>query len=239
MSVSERPDAPSQPPIFSRAGALAGARQAIPLAASIFLVGSVFGVLARHAGLTLLETLLMSCIVFAGASQFVAIGLWATPLPVAAIVLTTLVVNLRHVLLGAALRTWFRGFSVARVYGSLFFMVDESWALTISQIRAGSADRAYLLGAGSLMYLSWVSASATGYIAGAALGDLSRWGLDFAITAVFTALLVGMWRGRTDLWPWLVSAGVAIVGWHWLPGTWYILCGALAGVATGAVLDER
>lgn len=224
--------------IFTRTGAIAGTRQAIPLAASIFLVGTVFGVLARHAGLTLTETLLMSAIVFAGASQFVAIGLWAMPMPIVAIILTTLVVNLRHILLSAALRAWFEGLSRLRAYGSLFFMVDESWALTIRHVRAGGRDRAFLFGAGFLMYGAWFTGSATGYLAGAAIGDLSRWGLDFAITAVFTALLIGMWRGKTDLWPWTVSGAVAIATWHFLPGTWYILCGAVAGSVTGALTSD-
>lgn len=239
MSTIERADAPPQPPNFTRSGAIAGARQGLPLAASIFLVGMVFGVLARHAGLTVAEALLMSLIVFAGASQFVAVGLWAGPVPIAAIVLTTLIVNLRHVLLGAALRPWFRDLSRLRTYSSLFFMVDESWALTIGQVRAGAEDRAFLIGAGSLMYLAWVSSTAIGYLAGSAMGDLSRWGLDFAITAVFTALLVGMWRGRSDLWPWLVSAAVAVITWRLLPGTWYIVCGAVSGTATGALIGDR
>jgi len=232
-------DAPPEPPIFTRSGAIAGARQGLPLAASIFLVGMVFGVLARHAGLTLAETLLMSFIVFAGASQFVAIGLWAFPIPVAAIVLTTFIVNLRHVLLSAALRPWFRDVSRLRTYGSLFFMVDESWALTMGQVRAGAQDRAFLIGAGLLMYLAWVSSTGVGYLAGSAMGDLSRWGLDFAITAVFAALLVGMWRGRSDLWPWLVSATVAVITWRLLPGTWYIVCGAVSGTVTGALINDQ
>jgi 4-azaleucine resistance transporter AzlC len=237
VPANESVDAQPRSSIFSRAGALTGARQAIPLAASVFLVGTVFGVLARHAGLTLLESLAMSALVFAGASQFVAIGLWAVPMPIAAIVLTTLVVNLRHVLLGAALRPWFRSLSNLRTYGSVFFMVDESWALTMRQVREGAPDRAYLIGAGALMYLGWLAATATGYLAGAAIGNLSRWGLDFAITAVFTALLIGMWRGRSDAWPWLVSAAVAVATWRLLPGTWYILCGAVAGTVTGALID--
>lgn len=238
MSTTESAEAPSQPLIFGRTGAILGARQAVPLAASIFLVGTVFGVLARHAGLTLPETVLMSVIVFAGASQFVAIGLWALPIPILAIVLTTLVVNLRHLLLSAALRPWFQDLSRLRTYGSLFFMVDESWALTMRQVRSGAQDRAFLLGAGFLMYLSWVTATGTGYLAGSAIGDLSRWGLDFAITAIFTALLIGMWRGRSDLWPWLVSAVVAVITWRLLPGTWYIVCGSVSGTLTGALIDD-
>jgi 4-azaleucine resistance transporter AzlC len=209
------------------------------VALSILLVGTVFGVLARHTGLTLAEVLLMSALVFAGASQFVAVGLWVIPIPIAAIVFTTLIVNLRHVLMGAALRPWFEGLSPRRVYGSLFFMVDESWALAMREIAADGRDRAYLIGAGVPMYVGWLAGTVTGFTAGALFTDLSRRGLDFAITAVFIALLVGLWRGRGDLPPWLVSAAVAVAAWHWLPGTWYIVLGAVAGSLVGALIDAR
>src|SRR5712691_7227893 len=86
--------------VFDRRGALDGAGQAVGIALSVFSYGLVFGVLAREAGLSVLESLLMSGLVFAGAAQFVVLGLWATPLPIGPIVLTTLIVNLRHLLMG-------------------------------------------------------------------------------------------------------------------------------------------
>ena len=92
---------------FTLSGALLGARRSIPIAISVFAIGLVFGVLARQAKLSILESFLMSGLVFAGASQFVALSLWiAMPLPVITIILTTLVVNLRHLLMGASLRPW-------------------------------------------------------------------------------------------------------------------------------------
>src|SRR5690242_2303149 len=110
---------------FTRTGILRGVRQTLPLAVSALVVGGVFGVLARQAGLSLPESSLMSALVFAGASQFVALGLWTGPLPVVTIVLTTLIVNLRHLLLGAALRPHFSRLSPLKTYGSAFFLVDE------------------------------------------------------------------------------------------------------------------
>src|SRR5215470_13566054 len=92
---------------FTRRGLLDGTRMILPLALGAFTYGAVFGVLARQAGLSVLEALLMSGLVFAGASQFVALGLWTAPLPIVALISTTLIVNLRHVLMGAALRPWF------------------------------------------------------------------------------------------------------------------------------------
>jgi branched chain amino acid efflux pump len=222
-------------PSFTLRGALRGARQTLPLAVSAFVVGTAFGVLARQAGLSLLESTLMSTLVFAGASQFVALGLWGAPLPMLIIVLTTLVVNLRHLLLGAALRPWFARLSPLKMYGSAFFLVDESWALTIRELSTSGRDAAFLLGSGATMFVAWVGATVAGQLVGAALPVSLRLALDFAFTAVFLALIVGMWKGRASLLPWAVAAGAALAGSHWLPGKWYILLGTLAGSIAGAV----
>jgi 4-azaleucine resistance transporter AzlC len=196
-------------------------------------------VLARQAGLSPLEATLMSGLVFAGAAQFVALGLWTVPLPVVAIVLTTLVVNLRHVLMGASLRPWFARLSARKAYGSVYFMVDESWALTMRELAAGGRDVAFLLGSGLLLFGAWLASTLAGQLLGAVVRDPARWGLDFAFTAAFVALLVSMWRGRSDLVPWLVAAAVAVAAAHWIPGKWYILLGGIAGSLAGAMRDAR
>jgi 4-azaleucine resistance transporter AzlC len=220
---------------YTWAGALAGARQSSALVASVFVYGVVFGVLARQAGLALFEAVLMSSLVSAGASQFMALGMWATPLPAVAIVLATLVVNLRHLLMGAALQPWFARLPARTAYGSVFFMGDESWALTLGEFTRGGRDAAFLIGSGLVLFLSWVTATCTGWLAGSVLGDPSRWALDFAFPAAFIALLVGMWRSRADFWPWLVAALIAVGAAQWLPGQWYIVLGGLAGSLVGVV----
>ena len=220
---------------FDLAGALEGARRCLPLALSVFAYGLVFGILARQAGLSPAESVLMSAMVFAGAAQFVALGLWATPLPVAAIVATTRVVNLRHLLMGAALAPLLlRMRRRSAAYASVFFMVDESWALTVGEQAKGSRNGAFLLGSGLAVFVAWVGATFLGRTVGDAVGDPARWGLDFAFTAVLAALLVGLWRGRSDLLPWVSAAAVAVVASRLLPGNWHILLGALAGSLMGA-----
>jgi 4-azaleucine resistance transporter AzlC len=220
---------------FDLAGALAGARRCLPVALSVFAYGTVFGVLSRQAGLSLPETLLMSGLVFAGSAQFVALGLWAAPLPVGTLIVTTLIINLRHLLMGAALRPWFARLSPAVRYGSLFFLTDENWALTMGEYARGGRNGAFLLGSGLALYVAWLGAALAGQTLGGALQDPARWGLDFAFTAVFLALLVGLWKGKADLLPWAVAAAVAIAAARWLPGKWYILLGGLAGSLAGAM----
>lgn len=134
--------------VFTRLGFLAGAREIVPLTVGVLAYGLVFGALARQAGLSFTESLLMSGLVNAGSSQFVALALWQIPLPVATIIFTTFVVNLRYMLMGATLRRWFSHLSVLRLYGPLFFMGDENWALTVRAFETGRHDAAFLLGSG-------------------------------------------------------------------------------------------
>ena len=220
---------------FTLAGALAGAKRCVPIAISGCGIGLVFGTLAGQAGLGAGEAALMSALVFSGAAQFVVLGLWAAPLPVATIVLATLVVGLRHVLMGATLAPVFSKLPRLEAYGSVFFMADENWALTIGEFAKGRRDAAFLVGGGLLMFLAWTGSTFAGGTLGGVVEDPSRWGLDFAFTAVFLALITGMWRGRSNILPWTVAAAVAVAAHHWLPGQWYILLGGLAGSFAGVV----
>ncbi len=235
-----RDNTTSEKVTFTLQGALLGARRTIPVAISGFAIGVVFGVLARQAKLSVIDALLMSGLVYAGASQFVALSLWTTlPFPVTTIILTTFIVNMRHLLMGASLRPWFAKLSPWKVYSSVFFMVDESWALTMSDFAKGGRDAGFLLGSGFTLYIAWVSSAVIGRTVGAWIQNPAQWGLDFAFTAVFIALLVGMWKGKSNLLPWAVAAIVAVAAAHLLPGKWYILLGGIAGSMVGAIADAK
>jgi 4-azaleucine resistance transporter AzlC len=224
---------------FTWAGVRHGFRRTILVGVSIFAYGLVFGVLARQAGLSLMEALLMSSLVFAGSSQFAVLGLWTAPLPALTIILTTLIINLRHILMGAALRPWFSSLPLFRRYATMFLLNDESWALTMAERARGYRDAAFLLGSGIVSFISWNAATLVGGLLGNTIQDPSQWGLDFAFTAVFIALLVGLWTGKKDLIPWIVAGVVAVVASQILPGKWYILLGGLAGSLIGAWQYER
>lgn len=220
---------------FTLGGALAGARRSVPLCVSVFAYGTAFGVLARQTELTLIEALVMSTVVCAGSAQLVVLELWTHPLPMLTIVFTTLVVNLRHVLMGAALHPWFSHLSASRAYSSAFFMGDENWALTMGEFGRGRTDGAFLLGSGLALSGAWLGASAFGYLLGALVSNPARFGLDFAFPAVLVALLVSLWKGHSDITPWAAAAAVAIIAAQALPGKWYILLGGLSGSFAGVL----
>lgn len=220
---------------FSLNGIWLGARRTLPLLPSALVIGVVFGVLARQVGLSPPAAALMSTTVFAGAAQFVAIGLWTSPLPVATIILSTFIINLRHVLMGATLRPWFRPLSARKAYASVAALTDETWAMTTAYIAGGGNDRAFLLGSALPLGVGWISGTVIGQVAGSQVPDPSRFGLDFAFTAALLALLIPLWRGRHDALPWITAGAVSILCAIWLPGTWHVIFGGLAGALVAGV----
>lgn len=219
---------------------LLGMKMFVPVAISIAAYGLVWGVLAGQAGVTPLEVVLMSGLVFAGASQFVALESW-TPgeLPVLAIVITTAIVNLRMLLMTATLRPLTTHLPRWKALLSVYLVADENWAMTMGEVAKGRGTVGFLVGSGVCSLLAWVSSTLVGRLLGAVVDDPTRYGLDFAFTATFIALLLGMWKGKGDLVPWIVAALVAIATARLVPGNWYIVVGGLAGSLAGAVAETR
>ena len=229
----------SEPITFTVAGALRGARGMLAILPGVMAFALVYGFLAGQKGMTALEIGLSSALVFAGASQFLALELWGDPLPFLSLVAGVFIINLRHALMGPALLPWLLPIPRARAYASLYFMTDESWGLSVADLRAGGRDAAFLLGSGLALWLVWVSCSVLGRLAGDVSYLVEDWGLDYLTTAFFVALLAAFWRGRHDLLPWAIAAAVAISTKMLLPGTWYIVLGALAGSLAGAWVTVR
>src|SRR5438046_2787320 len=88
-------------PRFTANGVWRGAVEIAPIAAFIIPFGIAFGVAASAKGVPADISLLMSIVIYAGASQFAVLDLWHAPLPLATLALTVLAVNARHILLGA------------------------------------------------------------------------------------------------------------------------------------------
>ena len=214
---------------------LLGAATSIPITLSVFAVGMVLGVLAADKGLTFTEAFLFSALVFAGSAQFIALELWGTPLAITVIVFTTLIVNLRHMLMSAAITPaisfWPKRYSVL----SLLFLADEIWAVALTRAQRIELRPSFYFGLTLPFYLAWITSTLTGHTIGRSIGDPAQFGADFAFTAVFLALLLGLWSGRTSVLPWIMAALAALAvdtSWH---GPWPILIGGLSGTLVGAL----
>jgi predicted branched-subunit amino acid permease len=212
-------------------------RRCLPIAVSVFAYGLVFGALAAQSGLSLAETGLMCGLVFSGTVQFVALGLWTAPLPVATLLIATFLLSLRLVLMGATLRRAIAGITTGRALVAAWFVTDENWALTMSEAakRRRATLAGFFMGASLLLYGTWLAAGMAGHLLGGAAGDPKRLGLDFAFPAMFLALSIGLGRRHPNVLVWLASAAAAILAEHFLGGAWHILLGAFAGVGAAAL----
>jgi len=195
--------------------------------------GLAFGVAASAKGLSPEISVFMSVAIYAGASQFAVLDLWYAPLPLATLALTVLAVNARLILLGAGLAPWLLQLSGLRRFVALIFLSDSSFAYATDARERGAADAGILFGSGLTIWMMWIASSATGALAGSLLGDVSRFGFDTVMVAYFTAIIVGQWKGRADLLPWIAAAVVAIAGRYVLPPGWHIIAGALTGGLVG------
>ena len=232
---------PNLPPgAFTRAGFRRGARAALGLTLGLAPFGLVVGMAADARGLSLLETLLMSGLVFAGTSQLVALELWSDPAPILAATLAALVINLRMAPMGAALAPALDRLSGLRLWGTLAVLVDNSFALMVTEIRSGRRDAAFLLGASIAMWVVWIATTLAGHLFGAAVRLPPGHPVFFASVAALMSILVPLWRGRSDLLPWCV-AGLLALGAQGLGlgAPWPVLAGALGGAAAGAARDRR
>ena len=243
--MRQGPDLPTAVTSVSLRGAftwlavLAGMRACAPLVIGLVPFGLVFGIIAQGTGLTLAAAGIMSGTTYAGSAQLVALSGWGSPTPILSAGLTGLVVNLRLALMGPVLAPWLDRLRGWRLWCSLFVMADQNWAMAVREMQAGRWDAGYLFGSGALMWLVWVTTTLAGWMLGGVLRPAPGHPMFFAALAIFVALLVPMWRGRSDLLPWLVAAIVSCLVSRVLPGTsWYIVAGAIAGAAAGVARDQ-
>lgn len=210
----------------------------LPVAASVAAYGSVLGVLAAQKHLVWTELLFMNLSVFAGSAQFVMVEMWNPPLPILEIALAVLVINLRYLLVGASLKPVFQNKSLGHKFTIMHFVADENWAVTMAAHRKGRASIWHLFGGGLCVMTAWSIGTLSGHQLGAAISNPEVYALDFAFTAVFTALAFSMWQGKTNIIPWLAAVFLAITAEKIFPGKWYVLIGGVGGALT-AVLTTK
>ncbi|QCR38407.1 AzlC family ABC transporter permease [Nissabacter sp. SGAir0207] len=223
-----------------------GVLAALPVMIGFLPFGLLLGAQAAQKGLSAPELMMMTGLNYAGGSEFAAIALWTSPPHVLTIVMVSLLVNSRHLLMGAALAPYLSHLPLRKALPALFFMCDESWALGMADASERRArgmtpamSLAFYAGLAGALWLTWIISTGCGVLIGPALGDVTRWGFDMAFPAVFFVLLRGMWKGLRVGLPWLVSLIAAGATWHWVPGAAYVPVGALAGLATIFLMSKN
>ncbi|MEM9094617.1 MAG: AzlC family ABC transporter permease [Neomegalonema sp.] len=216
-----------------------GVVASLPVMLAVGPFGMIFGVIATEAGLNLLETMAMTTIVIAGASQLAALQLMTDNAPVALAILTGAVVNLRMAMYSAAIASQWRGAPLwARAFAA-YFLHDQSFALSMRRYAEQPAEPqpgkiAFFFGVGVTTVIVWVGASYVGALAGSMAPP--EWRLDFAVPVTFIAAVAPLLRSA----PQLAAAMTAIVAslvLAPLPFNLGLIVASALGIAAGATLE--
>lgn len=219
---------------------LAGARDTVPMLVGAAPFGMIFGALVGAAQLAPWQGQLMSLGVFAGSSQFIAVGLMAGLASMPVIWLATVIVNLRHMLYAAALLPHVRHLSARWRWTLGFLLTDETFAVMDRYYRRhphAPLGHWYFLGSGLAMYGNWQCWTLVGLLFGAIFPQLQTMGLDFAMVVTFIAIVVP----QLARWPHLgaaVAAGAMAYGLKDLPFKLGLMAAVITGVGVGLLLTR-
>ena len=217
-----------------------GARDTLPLVIGAIPFGIVFGTLAGGSGLSAAGAMAMSLFVFAGSAQFIAMGMLSVGTIWPMIVLTTFVVNFRHLLYSASLLPYLgrlpRSWQLLLAFG----LTDETFVISVGRWRQPDGrlyKHWYQLGSMVFMYVNWNLCTLLGIAAGRLLQGIGGWGLDFAMVAAFIGMLIPYLEDKPGYCAVLVS-GLSALALHGLPHKLGLIAASLLGMATGAWVER-
>jgi 4-azaleucine resistance transporter AzlC len=218
-----------------------GVRDSFPLVVGAVPFGIIFGALSANAGLSAAGAIAMSLCVFAGSAQFIAVGLVGAGTAWPMIVLTTFVVNFRHLLYTATLLPYLKRLPHHWQAILAFGLTDETFAVSVGRWRQPDAwayGQWYQLGSMLFMYINWNICTVIGVVAGKVLGDVGGWGLDFAMVAAFIGMVLPYMKNKSS-YATVFAAGVGALVFFNLPYHLGMMIAALLGIAAGVLAETR
>ena len=215
-----------------------GVRDEVPLIFGVAPFGLVFGVLGIESGLTHLQTIMLSSILFGGASQIVFVQLWAAGVPALIVGGSVCVINVRHVLYSASVAAYLRPLPLRWRILLGYLLTDEAYAISIKRFRhepPGPNQHFHLLGSGMLLWTSWQFATIFGVLVGGTIPE--SWSLSFAIPLTFIAVVAPILKTRADLAAVITAASISIIGQP-LPWNSWLIIAAIGGILAGWLVSR-
>ncbi len=225
-------------------GFSAGARAGLPVVLGYLSIGFAAGVVQRAAGLSVAEVMLLSLVLYAGSAQFVVASLVAAAVSPATAVITVFFVNLRHLLLASALAPYCRSFPAWQNALIGAQLTDETFVIAWGRLAGGALGARWMIGLNLSAYGAWAFANLAGAVLGDRVGNIHVLGFDFALAAMFGALLVLQLAGQggagrsVGLIVAALAALLSVASTLALPGHWNTLVATLVAATTGLVLQQ-
>jgi 4-azaleucine resistance transporter AzlC len=221
----------------------AAVRITIPVFFGYIAIGIPFGLMLVNAGYPWWLAPIMSATMYAGAGEYIAVGLFASGAQLATIAVAQLAVNIRHIVYGLSLITKFKNTGKWKPY-LIFALTDETYALLTGCTLPQGADSGSFYGTIAVLdHIYWIAGSTIGAVAGTLI-PFNFAGVDFALSALFAVLLIDQIRNSRDWLPPVIGCATttaAIVLWKFgiLPGQHILIVALTAGIAAIAVVRER
>ncbi|MBU0992293.1 MAG: AzlC family ABC transporter permease [Proteobacteria bacterium] len=215
-----------------------GVKSAWPICLGYIPIGLAFGVLARKAGLSPFQIGIMSIFVFAGSSQFIAVSMIVEGAGPLAIIATTFMVNLRHLLMSSSLSVFPGKAGKLRLSLFAYGITDESFAINFSKFAKGfwDLDRAIVLN--QTANLVWILSTIAGGFGGQFIPE-KAFGIDYALIAMFICLLVFQLRGHIYVISAVLSGMLAVFLSIRVPGNSYIVIASMVAAAVGVGVKRK
>ena len=224
----------------TRQSALRGFRQGLPIMIGYLPLGFAYGVLAVKNDISALWAVTTSIFVFAGAGQFIAAGMIGAGAPLFSIIVANMMVNLRHILMSAALVHPWRSLPVFWRNILSLFQTDEIFAVSVASAKAGDEPQvSQILSCALVAQSGWIVGTAIGAISGDFVADVRPYGLDFALPCMFIALLVPLFIDRISITIALFSALCSLSCMMLGMGRWSIILATVLGASLGLYLSMR
>ncbi len=206
---------------------------ALPIVLGYLPVGFAYGVLAREAGLSIFETVMMSLLVYAGSGQFIAVGMITASSSAPAIIFTVFLVNLRHLLMSASFIPHLKGFSTKVLALLSYEITDETYAVAISHFQRNKANLKYHAALNMTAHISWAIAGFFGGLFGNLITNPEGLGINFALPAMFIALLVMQVKSKLTIVV-AISAGIlSVLMKFYAVGNWNIILATVIAATLG------
>lgn len=215
-----------------------GGAAAWPICLGYLPIGLAFGVLAQKAGLTPFQVALMSIFVFAGSSQFIAVSMLSSGASFAAIVATTFMVNLRHLLMSSTLAAALGRKSRWKLSLFAYGVTDESFGVNYTRLGQGNWGLDRSLVVNHTANLMWLLSTVSGVYFGHLI-PAHAMGIDYALTAMFICLLMFQLKNLAAVLTAIVAGLLAVLLSLVIPGNAYIVLASMIAAAIGVILKRR
>ena len=209
-----------------------GFKTSWPICMGYFPIGLAFGVLGQKAGLNPFEIGMMSIFVFAGSSQFIAVSMLSAGADVMSIAVTTFVINMRHFLMSSSLAVYLQNTNWRFLSGFAYGVTDESFAVNMAKFRGKEWGKYRALAVNQSANAAWVISTVIGGYGGEFI-PAGSFGIDYALSAMFIALLVFQLRGRIYVVTGIAAGVLAVILSLLIPGNSHVVVASLLAATAG------